>query len=158
MLILLGSLIGSIISFIIGEQMAKRISRKNFTVMARNYLKTKKDLMLERILADYKIDDDLLFFKNLYDDDLIDSNKRAKIESFLASENKTITDYLSLLNKNELDILTEPYKQKFAFEIKAKIDKYFVKKDKEYAQILEFHKKGKEFFYPDLSKNLANLQ
>ena len=126
--------------------------------MARNYLKTKKDLMLERILADYKIDDDLLFFKNLYDDDLIDSNKRAKIESFLASENKTITDYLSLLNKNELDILTEPYKQKFAFEIKAKIDKYFVKKDKEYAQILEFHKKGKEFFYSDLSKNLANLQ
>lgn len=42
MLILLCSLIGSIISFIIGEQIAKRISRKKFTAMARDYLETKK--------------------------------------------------------------------------------------------------------------------
>lgn len=138
--------------------MAKRISRKNFTVMARNYLKTKKDLMLERILADYKIDDDLLFFKNLYDDDLIDSNKRAKIESFLASENKTLTDYLYLLNKNELAILTEPYKQKLALEIKARIDEYFIKKDEQSTQNMEFYKKGKEFFYSGLPKNLANFE
>lgn len=42
MLILLCSLIGSIISFIIGEQIAKRISRKKFTAMARDYLETKR--------------------------------------------------------------------------------------------------------------------
>ena len=158
MLILLSSLIGSIISFIIGEQIAKKISRKKFTAMARDYLDNKKDLMLERILSDYKIDDDLLFFKNLYDDDLIDNEKRVQIDSFLAQENKTLTDYLYLLNKNELAILAEPYKQSLALEAKARIDEYFTKKDEELTQNMEFYEKGKDFFYSGLPKNLANFE
>jgi len=115
-------------------------------------------LMLERILSDYKIDDDLLFFKNLYDDDLIDSEKRTQIDSFLAQENKTLTDYLYLLNKNELAILTEPYKQKLALEAKARIDEYFIKKDEQSVQNMEFYEKGKDFFYSGLPKNLANFE
>ena len=158
MLILLCSLIGSIISFIIGEQIAKRISRKKFLAMAKNYLDNKKDLMLERILADYEVDDNLLFFRNLYEDNLIDSEKRVQIDSFLAQENKTLTDYLSLLNKNELAILTEPYKQKLALEIKARINEYFVKKDEQSVQNMKFYEKGKEFFYSGLPKNLANFE
>ena len=158
MLILLSSLIGSIISFIIGEQIAKRISRKKFSAMVRDYLENKKNLMLERILADYEVDDNLLFFRNLYEDSLIDSEKRVQIDSFLAQENKTLTDYLSLLNKNELAILTEPYKQKLALEIKARINEYFVKKDEQSVQNMEFYEKGKEFFYSGLPKNLANFE
>lgn len=158
MLFLLGSLIGGILFLIIGEQIAKKISRKKFSAMARDYLDNKKDLMLERILADYKIDDDLLFFKNLYDDDLIDSAKRVQIDSFLAQENKTLTDYLYLLNKNELAILAEPYKQRLALDAKARIDEYFTKKDEESTQNMEFYEKGKDFFYSGLPKNLANFE
>ena len=113
--------------------------------------------MLERILADYEVDDNLLFFRNLYEDSLIDSEKRVQIDSFLAQENKTLTDYLSLLNKNELTILTEPYKQKLALEIKAKINEYFVKKDEQSVKTMEFYEKGKDFFYSGLPKNLANF-
>lgn len=158
MLFLLGSLIGSIISFIIGEQIAKRISRKKFTAMARDYLETKKDLMLERILVDYEVDDNLSFFRNLYEDNLIDSEKKTQIDSFLTQENKTLTDYLYLLNKNELAILAEPYKQKLALEAKVRIDEYFIKKDDESAKTMEFYEKGKEFFYSGLPKNLANFE
>lgn len=157
MLILLGSLIGSIISFIIGEQIAKRISRKKFSAMVRDYLENKKNLMLERILADYEVDDNLLFFRNLYEDSLIDSEKRVQIDSFLAQENKTISDYLRLLNKNELAILAEPYKQRLVLEAKARIDEYFMKKDEESVQNMEFYEKGKDFFYSGLPKNLANF-
>lgn len=158
MLILLSSLIGSIISFIIGEQIAKKISRKKFTAMARDYLDNKKDLMLERILADYEVDDNLLFFRNLYEDNLIDSEKRVQIDSFLAQENKTLTDYLYLLNKNELAILAEPYKQKLALEAKARINEYFIKKDEQSTENMEFYERGKEFFYSGLPKNLANFE
>ena len=158
MLILLCSLIGSIISFIIGEQIAKRISRKKFTAMARDYLETKKDLMLERILVDYEVDDNLSFFRNLYEDNLIDSEKRVQIDSFLAQENKTISDYLRLLNKNELAILAEPYKQRLVLEAKARIDEYFMKKDEESVQNMEFYEKGKDFFYSGLPKNLVNFE
>jgi len=157
MLILLSSLIGSIISFIIGEQIAKRISRKKFSAMVRDYLENKKNLMLERILADYEVDDNLLFFRNLYEDSLIDSEKRVQIDSFLAQENKTISDYLRLLNKNELAILAEPYKQRLVLEAKARIDEYFMKKDEESVQNMEFYEKGKDFFYSGLPKNLANF-
>lgn len=114
--------------------------------------------MLERILADYEVDDNLLFFKNLYENNLIDSEKRVQIDSFLAQENKTLTDYLYLLNKNELAILTEPYKQKLTLEIKARIDEYFIKKDEQSVQNMEFYEKGKEFFYSGLPKNLANFE
>ena len=158
MLILLSSLIGSIISFIIGEQIAKRISRKKFSAMVRDYLENKKNLMLERILADYEVDDNLLFFRNLYEDSLIDSEKRVQIDSFLAQENKTISDYLRLLNKNELAILAEPYKQRLVLEAKARIDEYFMKKDEESVQNMEFYEKGKDFFYSGLPKNLANFE
>ena len=158
MLILLSSLIGSIISFIIGEQIAKKISRKKFTAMARDYLDNKKDLMLERILADYEVDDNLLFFRNLYEDNLIDSEKRVQIDSFLTQENKTLTDYLYLLNKNELAILAEPYKQKLALEAKARINEYFIKKDEQSTENMEFYERGKEFFYSGLPKNLANFE
>ena len=126
--------------------------------MARDYLETKKDLMLERILVDYEVDDNLSFFRNLYEDNLIDSEKKTQIDSFLTQENKTLTDYLYLLNKNELAILTEPYKQKLALEIKARIDEYFIKKDEQSTQNMEFYKKGKEFFYSGLPKNLANFE
>ena len=114
--------------------------------------------MLERILADYEVDDNLLFFRNLYEDNLIDSEKRVQIDSFLAQENKTLTDYLSLLNKNELAILTEPYKQKLTLEIKVRINEYFVKKDEQSVQNMKFYEKGKEFFYSGLPKNLANFE
>ena len=125
--------------------------------MSKNYLDDKKDLMLERVLADYKVDDNLLFFRNLYEDNLIDSDKRAQIDSFLASENKTLTDYLRLLNKKELAILTEPYKQELALEAKARVDEFFIKKDEQSVQNMEFYEKGKEFFYSGLPKNLANV-
>lgn len=158
MTILIASfIVGSTLSLVFGYQIAKRISRKKFLAMSENYLKNKKDLMLERILADYKVDDNLLFFRNLYDDDLIDSDKRAQIDSFLASENKTLTDYLRLLNKKELAILTEPYKQELALEAKARIDEYFIKKDEQCVQNMEFYEKGKEFFYSGLPKNLASV-
>lgn len=158
MAILIASfIVGSTLSLIVGYQIAKRISRKKFLAMSKNYLENKKDLMLERILADYKVDDNLLFFRNLYDDNLIDSDKRAQIDSFLASENKTLTDYLRLLNKNELAILAEPYKQRLALEAKALIDEYFIKKDEQSVQNMEFYEKGKEFFYSGLPKNLANV-
>ena len=91
--------------------------------------------MLERVLADYKVDDNLLFFRGLYEDNLIDSEKRAQIDSFLAQENKTISDYLKLLNKKELAILAEPSTQN-----------------------MEFYEKGKDFFYSGLPKNLANFE
>ena len=159
MAILIGSfIIGSTLSLIFGYLVAKRISRKKFLAMAKNYLDSKKDLMLERVLADYKIDDNLLFFRNLYEDNLIDSEKRAQIDSFLASEGKTITSYLNLLNKNELAILTEPYKQRLVLEVKARIDEYFIKKDQESVKNMEFYEKGKEFFYSGMPKNLANLK
>ena len=151
-------IIGSTLSLVFGYQIAKRISRKKFLAMSKNYLENKKDLMLERILADYKVDDNLLFFRNLYDDNLIDSDKRAQIDSFLASESKTLTDYLRLLNKKELAILTEPYKQQLVLEAKARVDEYFIKKDEQSVQNMEFYEKGKEFFYSDLPKNLANLK
>lgn len=158
MAILIASfIVGSTLSLIVGYQIAKRISRKKFLAMSKNYLENKKDLMLERILADYKVDDNLLFFRNLYDDNLIDSDKRAQIDSFLASENKTLTDYLRLLNKNELAILAEPYKQRLALEAKALIDEYFIKKDEQSVQNMEFYEKGKEFFYSGLPKNLASI-
>lgn len=76
----------------------------------------------------------------------------------MTSEGKTLSDYLNLLNEKELTILTEPYKQKLATEITAKIDEYFVKKDKEPVQNLDFHKNGKEFFYSNLPKNLAQIR
>ena len=126
--------------------------------MSKNYLENKKDLMLERVLADYKVDDNLLFFRGLYEDNLIDSDKRAQIDSFLAQENKTISDYLRLLNKKELTILAEPYKQRLVFEAKARIDEYFMKKDEESVKTMEFYEKGKDFFYSGLPKNLANLK
>lgn len=159
MLILLGSfIIGSSLSLVFGNFMAKRISKKKFTTMARDYLDNKKDLMLERVLADYKIDDNLLFFKNLYNDNLIDSEQRIQIENFLASEGKTITSYLNLLNKKELAILAEPYKQRLVLEAKAKIDEYFIKKDEESVKAMEFYEKGKRFFYSGFPKNLTNLK
>ena len=158
MTILIASfIVGSTLSLVFGYQIAKRISRRKFLAMSKNYLENKKDLMLERILADYKVDDNLLFFRNLYEDNLIDSDKRAQIDSFLASENKTLTDYLRLLNKKELAILTEPYKQELALEAKARIDEYFIKKDEQSVQNMEFYEKGKEFFYSGLPKNLANV-
>lgn len=126
--------------------------------MAKNYLDNKKDLMLERVLADYKADDNLLFFRGLYEDSLIDSEKRAQIDSFLAQENKTISDYLRLLNKKELAILAEPYKQRLVLEAKARIEEYFMKKDEESVQNMEFYEKGKDFFYSGLPKNLANFE
>lgn len=158
MTILIASfIVGSTLSLVFGYQIAKRISRKKFLAMSKNYLENKKDLMLERILADYKMDDNLLFFRNLYEDNLIDSDKRAQIDNFLASEGKTITSYLNLLNKNELAILAEPYKQRLVLEVKARIDEYFIKKDEESAKNMEFYEKGKEFFYSGLPKNLANV-
>lgn len=132
--------------------------RKRFLAMAKNYLDNKKDLMLKRVLADYKVDDNLLFFRSLYEDNLIDSDKRAQIDSFLAQENKTISDYLRLLNKKELAILAEPYKQSLVLEAKARIEEYFMKKDEESVQTMEFYEKGKDFFYSGLPKNLANLK
>lgn len=110
MLILLCSLIGSIISFIIGEQIAKRISRKKFTAMARDYLETKKDLMLERILVDYEVDDNLSFFRNLYEDNLIDSEKKTQIDSFLAQENKTQREFLTKYGEPLFDDNFEAFK------------------------------------------------
>ena len=158
MAILIGSfIVGSTLSLIFGYFVAKRISRKKFLAMAKNYLDNKKDFMLERVLADYKVDDNLLFFRNLYEDNLIDSGKRAEIDSFLASENKTISDYLKLLNKEELAILTEPYKQQLVLEAKARVDEFFIKKDEQSVQNMEFYEKGKEFFYSGLPKNLANV-
>ena len=158
MAILIASfIVGSTLSLIFGYFVAKRISRRKFLAMAKDYLDNKKDLMLEKVLADYKINDNLLFFRNLYEDNLIDSEKRVQIDSFLAQENKTISDYLKLLNKNELAILTEPYKQRLVLEVKASIDEYFMKKDKESVQNMEFYEKGKEFFYSGLPKNLASV-
>ena len=159
MAILIASfIVGSTLSLTFGYFVAKRISRKKFLTMAKNYLDNKKDLMLERVLADYKVDDNLLFFRNLYKDNLIDSEKRAQIDSFLASKNKTISDYLNLLNKKELAILAEPYRQKLALEAKTRIDEYFIKKDEQSIKNMEFYEKGKGFFYSSYPKNLANLK
>lgn len=158
MAILIASfIVGSTLFLLFGYFVAKRISKRKFLAMAKNYLDNKKNLMLERVLADYKVDDNLSFFRNLYEDNLIDSDKRAQIDSFLASENKTLTDYLRLLSKKELAILTEPYKQQLTLEAKALIDEYFIKKDEQSVQNMEFYEKGKEFFYSGLPKNLANV-
>lgn len=159
MAILIASfIVGSTLSLVFGYFVAKRISRRKFLAMAKNYLDNKKDLMLERVLADYKADDNLLFFRSLYEDNLIDSEKRAQIDNFLAQENKTISDYLKLLNKKELAILAEPYKQRLVLEAKARIDEYFMKKDEQSTQNMEFYEKGKDFFYSGLPKNLANFE
>lgn len=63
-----------------------------------------------------------------------------------------------LLNKDELAILAEPYKQSLVLEAKARIDEYLMKKDEESVQNMEFYEKGKDFFYSGLPKNLANFE
>lgn len=149
---------GGMIAFIVGGVIANYITKKKFLSSARKNLEERKELMLQRVFADYDMDDDIKFFKNIYDSELMDDKKRKSIEKFLTSEDKTLSDYLNLLNEKELAILTEPYKQKLATEITAKIDEYFVKKDKESVQNLDFHKNGKEFFYSNLPKNLAQTR
>lgn len=149
---------GGMIAFIVGGVIANYITKKKFLSSARKNLEERKELMLQRVFADYDMDDDIKFFKNIYDSELMDDKKRESIEKFLTSEDKTLSDYLNLLNEKELAILTEPYKQKLATEITAKIDEYFVKKDKESVQNLDFHKNGKEFFYSNLPKNLAQTR
>lgn len=149
---------GGMIAFIVGGVIANYITKKKFLSSARKNLEERKELMLQRVFADYDMDDDIKFFKNIYDSELMDDKKRESIEKFLTSEDKTLSDYLNLLNEKELTILTEPYKQKLATEITAKIDEYFVKKDKESVQNLDFHKNGKEFFYSNLPKNLAKIR
>lgn len=141
---------GGMIAFIVGGVIANYITKKKFLSSARKNLEERKELMLQRVFADYDMDDDIKFFKNIYDSELMDDKKRESIEKFLTSEDKTLSDYLNLLNEKELAILTEPYKQKLAIKIKALIDEYFVKKDKESTHALEFHKNGKEFFYSNL--------
>jgi len=146
---------GSMVAFIVGGITANYITERKLISFARINIENKKELMLQRVFADYDMNDDIKFFKNIFDSELIDNIERENIEKFLTSEGKTLSDYLNLLNEKELTILTEPYKQKLATEITAKIDEYFVKKDKESVQNLDFHKNGKEFFYSNLPKNLA---
>lgn len=149
---------GGMIAFIVGGVIANYITKKKFLSSARRNLEERKELMLQRVFADYDMDNDMKFFKNIYDSELMDDKKRESIEKFLAYEGKSISDYLNLLNERELAILTEPYKQRIATEAKALIDEYFVKKDKEPVQNLDFHKNGKEFFYSNLPKNLAQTR
>lgn len=149
---------GSMVAFIVGGITANYITERKLISFARINIENKKELMLQRVFADYDMDDDIKFFKNIYDSELMDDKKRESIEKFLTSEDKTLSDYLNLLNEKELAILTEPYKQKLAIKIKALIDEYFVKKDKESTHALEFHKNGKEFFYSNLPKNLAQIR
>lgn len=141
---------GSMVAFIVGGVTANYITKKKFLSSARRNLEERKELMLQRVFADYDMDNDMKFFKNIYDSELMDDKKRESIEKFLAYEGKSLSDYLNLLNEKELAILTEPYKQRIATEAKASIDEYFVKKDKESTHALEFHKNGKEFFYSNL--------
>ena len=149
---------GSMVAFIVGGITANYITERKLISFARINIENKKELMLQRVFADYDMNDDIKFFKNIFDSELIDNIERENIEKFLTSEGKTLSDYLNLLNEKELTILTELYKQKLATEITAKIDEYFVKKDKESVQNLDFHKNGKEFFYSNLPKNLAQTR
>ena len=107
----------------------------------------KKELMLQKILEAHEINDDVEFFKNAYVFNVIDYTKKISIDKFLRSEGKDLGDYLKLLNKEELATLTEPYKQKLTLEAKAIIDEYFIEKEKQSAQNMEFYEKGKEIFF-----------
>ena len=103
--------------------------------------------MLQKILEAHGINDDIEFFKNAYVFNVIDYTKKISIDKFLRSEGKDLGDYLKLLNKEELAILTEPYKQKLALEAKTLIDKYFIEKEKQSVKNIEFYEKGKEIFF-----------
>lgn len=156
--ILFGSLIlGSIAAIIIGRKIAKYINKKRILAMSKDFLEYKKELMLQKILDAHHINDDIEFFKSAYVFNIIESEKRANIDNFLHSEHKDLDEYLKLLNKKELAILVEPYKQKLVLEAKAIIDEYFIKKDEQSIKNMEFYEKGKEFFYSGLPKNLANV-
>lgn len=156
--ILFGSLVlGSIAAAPIGYTIAKYINKKKFLAMSKDFLDHKKELMVQKILDEYHINNDINFFKQAYVFGIMDYTKRLTIDKFLQSQNKTLDEYLSLLNEKELAILTEPYKQELALEAKARIDEYFIKKDEQSVQNMEFYEKGKEFFYSGLPKNLANV-
>ena len=156
--ILFGSLVlGSIAAAPIGYTIAKYINKKKFLAMSKDFLDHKKELMVQKILDEYHINNDIDFFKQAYVFGIMDYTKRSTIDKFLQSQNKTLDEYLSLLNEKELAILTEPYKQELALEAKARIDEYFIKKDEQSVQNMEFYEKGKEFFYSGLPKNLANV-
>lgn len=156
--ILFGSLIlGGIAALIVGRSIANHINKKRMLAMSKDFLEYKKELMLKKILGAHDINDDVEFFKKAYVFGIMDYTKRSSIDSFLESQNKTLDEYLSLLSKKELAILTEPYKQKLALEAKALINEYFIKKDEQSTQNMEFYEKGKEFFYSGLPKNLASV-
>lgn len=156
--ILFGSLIlGSIAAIIIGYKIAKYINKKKFLAMSKDFLDHKKELMVQKILDEYHINNDIDFFKQAYVFGIMDYTKRSTIDKFLQSQNKTLDEYLSLLSKKELAILTEPYKQQLTLEAKARVDEFFIKKDEQSVQNMEFYEKGKEFFYSGLPKNLANV-
>ena len=156
--ILFGSLIlGSIAAIIIGHKIAKYINKKKFLAMSKDFLDHKKELMVQKILDAHHINNDIEFFKSAYVFGPIDYTKRSSIDKFLSSENKSLDEYLSLLSEKELAILTEPYKQQLALEAKARVDEFFIKKDEQSVQNMEFYEKGKEFFYSGLPKNLANV-
>lgn len=157
--ILFGSLIlGSIAAIIIGRKIAKYINKKRILAMSKDFLDHKKELMVQKILDAHHIDNDIEFFKSAYVFGPIDYTKRSSIDKFLSSENKTLDEYLSLLSEKELAILTEPYKQQLTLEAKARVDEFFIKKDEQSIQNMEFYEKGKEFFYSGYPKNLANLK
>ena len=156
--ILFGSLVlGSIAAAPIGYTIAKYINKKKFLAMSKDFLDHKKELMVQKILDAHHIDNDVEFFKSAYVFGPIDYTKRSSIDKFLSSENKTLDEYLSLLSEKELAILTEPYKQQLVLEAKARVDEFFIKKDEQSVQNMEFYEKGKEFFYSGLPKNLANV-
>lgn len=156
--ILWGSLIlGSIAAVIIGRSIAKYINKKRILTMSKDFLEQKKELMLQKILDAHYINDDIEFFKSAYVFNIMDYTKKISIDQFLRSEGKGLEDYLKLLNKKELAILNEPYKQQLVLEAKAIIDEYFIKKDEQSVKNMEFYEKGKEFFYSGLPKNLASV-
>lgn len=156
--ILFGSLIlGGIAALIIGRIIANYINKKRILAMSKDFLEQKKELMLQKILDAHEINDDVEFFKKAYVFNIMDYTKKISIDKFLRSEGKDLEDYLKLLNKKELAILNEPYKQKLVLEAKAIIDEYFIKKDEQSVQNMEFYEKGKEFFYSGLPKNLASV-
>jgi hypothetical protein len=156
--ILFGSLVlGSIAAAPIGYTIAKYINKKKFLAMSKDFLDHKKELMVQKILDEYHINNDIDFFKQAYVFGIMDYTKRSTIDKFLQSQNKTLDEYLSLLSKKELAILTEPYKQQLTLEAKARVDEFFIKKDEQSVQNMEFYEKGKEFFYSGLPKNLANV-
>ena len=156
--ILFGSLIlGGIAALIIGRSIANYINKKRILAMSKNFLEQKKELMLQKILDTHDINDDVEFFKKAYVFNIMDYTKKISIDHFLRSEGKDLEDYLKLLNKKELAILNEPYKQQLVLEAKAIIDEYFIKKDEQSVQNMEFYEKGKKFFYSGLPKNLASV-